>query len=57
MHVGASAVINCLLKIIQTGSLVTQFIAHRRFTGDALPLKLRYSYIFTFNDTFSSTLV
>jgi len=53
MHVGA--IINCLLKIIETGGLVTQFIAHRRFTGDALTLKLRYT--FTINDTFSCTLV
>jgi hypothetical protein len=53
MHVGA--IINCLLKITQTGDLVTQFITHRHFTGDALTLKLRY--IFTINYTFSCTLV
>jgi hypothetical protein len=52
MHVGA--IINCLLKIIQTGRLVTQFIAHRRFTGDSLTLKLRH--VSTINDTFSCTL-
>jgi len=42
MHVGA--IINFLLKTIQTGDLVTQFITHRHFTGDALTLKLRYIF-------------
>lgn len=53
MHVGA--IINCLLKIIQSEGLVTQFNTHRHLTRDALTLKLRY--IFTINYTFSCTLV
>jgi hypothetical protein len=53
MNVGV--VFNFLLKIIQTGGLVTQFITHRHFTGEALTLKLRHS--FTINYTFSCTFV